>query len=109
MRISAGTDATITCEAQPDSGYDPGHVAPYEYWRYQCTICEKRRTDVKTYCTTHGTAICYNWPDGTGKEHVMEKYCPGHTVYSLGCGKTEGQAYLTCGKTENLSLICGHD
>lgn len=43
------------------------------------------------------------------REHRTEQFCPGHAVYCLGCGKIEGEAYLTCGKAEDLSIICGHN
>lgn len=38
--------------------------------------------------------------------------CKGATTilpvsYSLNCGKTEGNSYLTCGRNEDLSTICG--
>lgn len=31
----------------------------------------------------------------------------GDITWSLNCGKTDGTSYLVCGKSENLTIICG--
>lgn len=94
------------CPFGPHPGGSMGKLAylrQYSSWS-QSTV--ETRISVCPYC---------NYIVSIAKSGITYKKCTacnsrGFTfvdTWSLNCGKTEGTSYLVCGKTEDLTTICG--